>query len=96
MKRTDALSVGEIINRVVANAGLTDVMAAQQACYLWPEVVGQGINRYTSRRYIEGRILHVYITSAALRNDLVMLRDRLIAELNRRAGGNAIDDIKIH
>ena len=47
MKRRDPESVSEIIDRAVAQAGLTETMACQRACYLWPEVVGPGINRYT-------------------------------------------------
>lgn len=95
MKRREAMSVGQIIDEVVAREGLTDVMAAQRACYLWVDVVGRNINRYTSRRYVEGSVLHVYITSACLRDDLNMLRDKLLAELNRRAGSR-LTDIRIH
>lgn len=96
MKRTDPLPVREIIDRVVAQAGLTDTMAAQRACYLWPEVVGPGINRYTSRRYVEGSVLHVHITSAPLRNELTFMRSSIIAGLNAIVGPDVITELVIH
>ncbi|MDE6826255.1 MAG: DUF721 domain-containing protein [Paramuribaculum sp.] len=95
MKRREAKSVREIIEEVVARAGLTDVMASQRACYMWADVVGAGINRYTSRRYVEGDVLHVFLTSAVVRSDLMMFRDRLLAELNRRAGAS-LKEIRFH
>ena len=95
MKRREAKSVREIIEEVVARAGLTDVMASHRACYMWADVVGAGINRYTSRRYVEGDVLHVFLTSAVVRSDLMMFRDRLLAELNRRAGAS-LKEIRFH
>lgn len=97
MKRSEPLSFREIFDRVVDQAGLTATVAAQRACYLWPEVVGPGVNRYTSRRYVEGTVLHLYITSAPLRNDLTFMRQSLLNELNARAGApGALTDIIIH
>lgn len=95
MKRQDPKSFGEIFDEYVAREGLTDTMSSQRACYLWPDIVGQGINRYTSKRYVEGTVLHVYITSASLREELNMLRGKLLEEINRRAGA-ALTDIRIH
>ena len=96
MKRRDPESVSEIIGRVVAQAGLTETMACQRACYLWPEVVGPGINRYTSRRYVDGSVLHVFINSAPLRNELTFMRSNIIANLNKIIGSDAITDLIIH
>ncbi|MCM1029150.1 MAG: DUF721 domain-containing protein [Pseudoflavonifractor sp.] len=96
MKRTEAESIRDIIDRVVAQAGLTETMAAQRACYLWPEVMGPGVNRYTLRRYVEGSTLHVYITSAPLRNELSFMRQAIVRNLNAAAGSDALTDIIFH
>jgi len=97
VKRSDPLSFRQIFDRVVADAGLTAAVAARRASYLWPEVVGAGVNRYTSRRYVDGTTLHVYITSAPLRNELSFMRAAIIKELNARAGApDALTDLIIH
>ena len=48
MKRTEPKSIAEIIRESIEHAGLKDTVAEQRACYLWAEVVGPGVNRYTS------------------------------------------------
>ena len=59
--------------------------------------MGAGINRYTSRRYVEGSVLHVCITSAPLRNELSFMRAAIIRELNSRSGSpDALTDLVIH
>lgn len=96
MKRTDPRLIADIINESMAQAGLTDTYEAYRISALWPEVVGPGINRYTMRRYVEGHTMHVYITSAALKNELSFCRQQLVDALNRAAGRQTIDTIIIH
>ncbi len=96
MKRTEPKSIAEIIDESMAQAGLTDAMAQQRACYLWPEIVGPGVNRYTFKRYVHHGKLHVHITSAALKNELAFHRSRLVEQINRAVGSNAITDIIFH
>lgn len=78
--------------------GAKSAMAAQKACYLWPEVVGPGVARYTLRRYVSDTgELHVYITSAPLRQELAYLKTSIIYQLNTAAGSpEAITDIIFH
>lgn len=96
MKRTEAKSIGQIIAESMEAAGATDTYNRQRVCYVWPEVVGPVVNRYTTRRYVEGSTMHVYISSAALKNELVYLVGRLTESLNRAVGQNVIDKIVIH
>lgn len=96
MKRRDAQSIKDIIDVALSESGVSGVIDEQRLCYLWPEVVGQGINRYTIKRYVENGVLHVYLSSAALKNELQFHRTRLIEELNKAAGKNVITNIIIH
>jgi hypothetical protein len=96
MKRTDAKQVGEIIQAMIAATGQERTYDEQRICYLWPEIVGPAVNRYTMRRYVDRRTLHVYLSSASLKNDLLYMRERLVGLLNEAAGGQIIDNIEIH
>lgn len=96
MKRTDPQSIGEIIDRVLDQENIRDTALEQRACYLWQEIVGAGINRYTSRRYVSGGVMHVYITSAPLKNELQFHRSRLVEQINKAVGTDVITDIAIH
>ena len=96
MKLTEAQSIKSIIDAVIIDSGMASTFDEQKLCYLWPEVVGQGINRYTTRRYVENGVLHVYLSSASLKNELNFHRSRLTEELNKAAGKDVIKNIIIH
>lgn len=96
LKRTEAKRLGTIIDEMFAATGQAEVYAEQRLCYLWAEVVGPTINRYTTRRFVDHGTLHVYITSASLKNELSYLTDSLVAKLNEATGRNVISKIEIH
>lgn len=96
MKRTEAKCIKDIIDAAINESGLESTFDEQKLCYLWPEVVGQSINRYTTRRYVENGVLHVYLSSAALKNELQFHRGRLMESLNKMVGSNVITNIVIH
>lgn len=97
MKRTDPIRVGDIIRRVMQEEDTSGEMLRRQASYLWTEVVGPGINGYTYRRNVTpDGTLHVYISSAPLKNELSFMRTRLMNELNARVGADVITNIVIH
>jgi predicted nucleic acid-binding Zn ribbon protein len=96
MKRTDPKQIGEIISEMIAATGQEQTFDEQRICYLWPEVVGPAVNRYTMRRYVDRGTLHVYLSSASLKNDLLYMRERLVGLLNEAAGRHVIDSIQIH
>lgn len=96
MKRRDPLRIDDIINRALQESNTQTSFNEQKVCYLWSEIVGPGINRYTTRRFVDAGTLHVYISSASLKNELQYMRSHLIAELNKAVGSDVINAIIIH
>ncbi len=98
MKRTDPQQIGEIIQEVFERAGQKDNADRYRALVNWGNIVGGGINSMTTRRYVTGQgVMHVYITSASVKQDLMFQRHRLVEELNKYAGvPDAITELVIH
>lgn len=96
MKRTEPISIKQLIDKVMLESDTREAMMQQRASYLWTEVVGLGVNRFTFRRYVDKGVLHVYITSASLKNDLGFLRQNILKEINSRLGAEVLSDIVIH
>lgn len=97
MKRTEPKSFAEIFDENMARAGSSDTMARHQACFLWPEIVGPGINKYTYKRYVDDTgCLHVYVSSAPLKNELSYMRSQLVEQINKAVGSQALTDIIFH
>ncbi|MCM1355582.1 MAG: DUF721 domain-containing protein [Staphylococcus sp.] len=96
MKRTDPKQIGTLVEEALARAGLTDTLNEQRAAAAWVDVVGPAINRYTTKRFVDSGILHVYLTSAPLKNELSFNRDRLVKAINRMVGADVINDVQFH
>jgi hypothetical protein len=41
-------------------------------------------------------VLHIYLTSAVVKNELMMLRDSLRSQINSKAGEEVVREIVIH
>ncbi len=96
MKRTDPKLLVDIINESLRRDGLSGQFNEQRAAYLWGEVTGPGINRYTTRRYVDHGVLHVYLSSAALKQELAFARASIIAAINNAIGSEVLTGIVIH
>lgn len=64
-----------------------------RASALWPQLVGPGINRYTVSRDVRNGVMYVKLSSAALRQELMMGRSQLARRINDMLGREVIRDI---
>lgn len=96
MKRKEALSVGEIIEDMFARTGLMTEYNKAAIAAGWEKVVGPHIAALTTRAVVKDDKLHVYISSAPLKEQLGYLRQTLTDQLNKLVGQTVIKDIVIH
>ena len=59
----------------------------------WGRMMGQAIASRTSRVYVRDRKLHVEISSAPMRHELVNAKQKLIQLINKDMGSDVIDDV---
>lgn len=62
----------------------------------WGEVCGPAILRYTRNLFMKGTVLHVSLSSAVLRNELLLSKSHLIDALNKAVQATAVTDIQFH
>lgn len=73
--------------------GLETPLLEYRIVQAWPEVMGQTISRYTKQVYVRDGKLHVQLTSAPLRQNLMMERKRIAQKLNDNVGSYVISDV---
>ena len=93
MKRTEAQTIGQIVEHFMQQERLDTRLDELRASTLWPQVVGQGINRYTASRSVAGGVMTVHITSAPLRNELMLMRSSIIQRIDDALGRDVIHEI---
>jgi predicted nucleic acid-binding Zn ribbon protein len=93
MKKTDSEPVGGVILRYLREMGLETPLNEHRLIQAWDAVLGPAVSRYTKELRIYNQVLFVTVSSAALRNELMMRRSELVAQLNARAGAQVITQI---
>jgi len=93
MRRTDSEQVGGVILQYLREFGLETPLNEHRLLQAWDKVLGPAVSRYTKELRIYNQALFVTITSAALRNELMMRRTELVSRLNAEAGAQVITQI---
>lgn len=93
MKKTQAMTIGQIVEEYLKKENLDTALDEHRASALWPQIVGQGINRYTVSRWVKDGVLHVQLSSAPLRSELMLNRTKIIKMVNDTLGREVIKEI---
>lgn len=93
MRRNNAEHIGDVIRYFLRQQGLESPLNEFRLVQAWDEMVGPAIARYTENLYIKNQTLYVHLTSAVLRQELMMARELLIKNLNREVGAQVIVNI---
>lgn len=93
MKRNNAEPIGKLIQQFLRQESLESPLNEQRLLDAWPQVLGPTIASYTRELFIRNQILYVHLTSAALRQELMMGRELLVRNLNQKVGATVITNI---
>ncbi|MBQ6433766.1 MAG: DUF721 domain-containing protein [Bacteroidaceae bacterium] len=93
MRRQQAEQLGAILNQFLREEGLETPYNEWRLIQAWPEVMGQGIARYTLSTEIHNRTLFVRLSSSVVRHELMSGRKALVHRLNNYIGAQVIDNI---
>lgn len=63
---------------------------------LFPEVVGRALADHVSQLFIAKGVLHLTVDAAVIRQEMQLMRSRLIDQLNTAIGREVIQDIRLH
>lgn len=96
MRWNKAESLGDVLHRALREQGLESPLNEHRLITAWGDLLGPSVSAYTSSLYIRNQTLHVHLTSAVLRNELMMRRAALVRMLNERVGAQVIADIMLH
>ena len=93
MRRSNVQNIGEVVNELLKELRIDEKLKEIGIINAWYDIMGKKIQRETGRLYVKNRVLFVYLKSAVVRNELMMLKSSVVKALNEKAGGDIIDDI---
>lgn len=95
MRKHNTESVADVIRIVLRENGLEKPLLEHRLIEAWPSLMGPLVDKYTGRIEIRDSVLFVQITSAALRQELFLARQRVVEKLNVEVGAELITDIRL-
>jgi predicted nucleic acid-binding Zn ribbon protein len=93
MRRSKTITIAEAVNDYIKEMNLGEKLSEVTVISSWEEIVGKVISSRTSKIFIKDHILYVHLNSSVVRNELLMLREALKEQLNKKAGRQVIKDI---
>lgn len=90
---TQATAMRDALMTFLRQEGLETPLLEFRITQAWPEVMGETINRYTRQVFVREGQLHVQLTSAPLRQNLMMEHKRIAQKLNAHVGSYVVSDV---
>lgn len=89
------MEIGDAIIQYLRESGLEQSVLDVQIEEVWPQVMGDVVNRLTRSVEVRDGVLYVHVSSAALKAQLFENRFELVRKLNEAVGAKAIRDCRI-
>jgi len=83
----------EVLQEILKSYRLEDHLEETALIGSWEKVTGKMISSHTSNLFISNKVLYVTVDSAALRQELLYRKEKLLELLNKPAGKEVIRDI---
>ena len=96
MFRRDVQSISDLLNMYLRREGLETPLLQKRAVDAWDTLTGPSIARFTGEKFIKNQTLFVQILNPALRQDLTMMRSRIVKRINETVGSQVIVDVRIY
>lgn len=90
-----SMEIGDAIIQYLRENGLEQSVLDVQIEEVWPQVMGDVVNRLTRSVEVRDGVLYVRVNSAALKTQLFENRFELVRKLNEAVGARAIRDCRI-
>jgi predicted nucleic acid-binding Zn ribbon protein len=93
MTKSNDHTLKEVINDLLKEYRLSDKLRELKLIESWPKVVGKIIAKHTTGIYFRDKKLYITLDNAAVREELLYAKSKLIKSLNKHAGESLVEDI---
>lgn len=94
-RKNEPTDLGSAIKEMLKAFKIEDRFHESNLVNSWEKVMGTPIAKRTSKLYIRDKKLYVYLTSAPLKHELSMSRDKILVLLAKEFGNSIINEVII-
>ncbi len=95
MQKKEAVKIREVISEILKRDHLDHKMLENRVVRSWEKVIGKTVARATTQIYMHNGTLYLSINSSVMRNELLMLKDKIMHALNSEVGHQVVTAIVI-
>lgn len=95
MRKSNTQKISDIFKEFVQESNIENKLTEVSLIKEWEDIVGKTMARYTRQLFIKEGTLFVYLNSSVARHELMMLREGIILELNKRAGKDILKEMVV-
>jgi len=95
MRKSQTRPIQEVVQEYLKELQIDRKLKEVHLISQWESVMGKTVAVRTRELFIRNHILYVEVTSAVLKNELLMMRQAIIEKLNENAGERLIEKIVI-
>jgi hypothetical protein len=92
-RHNDHQKINEVLASFVENNKLEKGLDSVNVANAWRELMGNGVNNYTSSIKLHKGTLYVALSSSVLREELAYGKDKIIAMINEELGKEVIKKV---
>ncbi|MCQ2204656.1 MAG: DUF721 domain-containing protein [Bacteroidales bacterium] len=85
--------ISEVLLDIFNENNLGAKMLENRAVSLWHAVVGPTVSKYTKNVYMNNGVLHVEMSSSVVRQEMIMLKKKVIENINKAVGDDVVEDV---
>ncbi|PKA96861.1 uncharacterized protein DUF721 [Flavobacteriaceae bacterium MAR_2009_75] len=89
-RKNDNLSMGEALNEFIKENRLQHGMDKVNVREAWQNLMGNGVNNYTTGIELRGETLFVALSSSVLREELSLGKTKIVTMLNEELGKDLV------
>lgn len=86
-------SIGDVLKQIIEVNKLQSGMDEINVREAWSNLMGTGVNRYTSNVVLKGSTLYVQLTSAVLREELSHGKSKIVKMINEELRRDVVTDV---
>jgi len=95
MRKSQTQKISDVISECLRELNIDRKLKEVNLVSQWEELMGKTVASRTDRIYVRNGVLYLHVTSAILKNELIMMRNQIISRLNETAGERLIESIMI-
>jgi len=85
--------IGKVISKFLKTSGIEKGIKQRQAVVIWEQVVGKEIAAQAKAIKAENSNLLIKVASPVWRSEILLMKTKILEELNKSLGQEAIKDI---